>query len=309
MRKYNGSLLLAAHDLDRFLGCTHATVLDLADLEAPLPKTEEDGQLALLREKGFEHERRYLEALKREGLRVVEIEGSGALGERVRQTRVAMAGGADVVYQGALHSGKWHGYADFLRLAGREGAGRPLYEAVDTKLSRRATPAHIMQLCVYTDLLAEALGTEPQSMYIILGDGREEAFRFADFAAYYRIARGRFEAFVSAPHPESHPEPCRACDSCRWRELCGERWEREDHLSLVANIRRTQIDRLQAAGVGTVRALAALPDAAAVAGMAGETLERLRAQARLQVEKRESGENRVELLPLEEGRGFARMPR
>jgi uncharacterized protein len=309
MRKYKGGLLFAAHDLDRVLGCTHATVLDLGDLEEPLPKTEEDGQLALLREKGFEHERRYLEALKGEGLRVVEIEGSGALGERVRETRAAMESGADIVYQGARHSGKWHGYADFLRLAGRDGAGRPLYEAVDTKLARRATPAHIMQLCVYTGLLAEAQGSEPQSMVLILGDGREEAFRFADFAAYYRIARRRFEAFVSAPHPESRPEPCRACDSCRWRERCEAQWEREDHLSLVANIRRIQVDRLQAAGIGTVRALASLPDAAAVAGMAPETLERLRSQARLQVTKRDSGKNRVELLPLEEGRGFARMPR
>lgn len=309
MRKFKGGLLFAAHDLDRFLGCTHATALDLGDLEEPLPKTEEDGQLALLREKGFEHERRYLEALDAKGLRVVAIPGEGALEDRVRQTRAAMAAGADIVYQGALHSGKWHGYADFLRLAGRDGAGRPLYEAVDTKLSRRAVPAHIMQLCVYTELLAEAQGTEPRSMALILGDGREEAFRFADFAAYYRIARGRFEEFVSAPHPESRPEPCRACDSCRWRELCEERWEREDHLSLVANIRRTQIDRLRSAGIGTVRALAALPDTAAVAGMARETLERLRAQARLQVEKRDGGENRVELLPLEDGRGFARMPR
>ena len=184
MRKFKGGLLFAAHDLDRFLGCTHATALDLGDLEEPLPKTEEDGQLALLREKGFEHERRYLEALKGEGLRVVAIPGEGALEDRVRQTRAAMAAGADIVYQGALHSGKWHGYADFLRLAGRDGAGRPLYEAVDTKLSRRAVPAHIMQLCVYTELLAEAQGTEPRSMALILGDGREEAFRFADFAAY-----------------------------------------------------------------------------------------------------------------------------
>ncbi|NLV31071.1 MAG: TM0106 family RecB-like putative nuclease [Acidobacteria bacterium] len=309
MRKYHGGLLLAAHDLDRFLGCAHATVLDLCDLEEPLPKAEEDGQLALLREKGFEHERRYLEALKGEGLRVVQIKGSGALGERVRETRAAMESGADIVYQGALYSGKWHGYADFLRLAGRDRAGRPLYEAVDTKLARRATPAHIMQLCVYTGLLAEAQGTEPQSMYIILGDGREEAFRFADFAAYYRIARRRFETFVSAAHPESRPEPCRACDSCRWRERCEAQWEREDHLSLVANIRRTQVDRLQSAGIGTVRALASLPDEAPVAGMAPEALERLRSQAQLQVTKRDSGENRVELLPLEEGRGFARMPR
>ena len=309
MRKYKGGLLFAAHDLDRFLGCTHATVLDLRDLEEPLPKTDEDGQLALLREKGIEHERRYLEACKHEGLAVVEIGSGGALGERVRQTRAALASGADIVYQGALLGGRWHGYSDFLRLAGRDGAGRPLYEVLDTKLSRRAAPAHIMQLCVYTELLARLQGAEPQSMYIILGDGREEAFRFADFAAYYRIARRRFEEFVSAPHPESHPEPCRACDNCRWRGRCEEQWELEDHLSLVANIRRTQIDRLQAAGIGTVRALAALPDAAAVAGMAPETLERLRAQARLQVEKRDSGENRVELLPLEEGRGFARMPR
>ncbi|MBN1865598.1 MAG: TM0106 family RecB-like putative nuclease, partial [Victivallales bacterium] len=156
--------------------------------------------------------------------------------------------------------------------------------------------------------LAEAQGFTPASMSLILGDGREAAFRFADFAHYFRIARRRFEEFAAQPPQESYPEPCRACERCRWRDLCAAQWEKDNHLSLVANIQRSQIEKLRAAGVSTVHALAQLPENASIPKLTNETFTRLRSQAQLQTHKLDTGENKVEILPVEEGRGFTLLP-
>ena len=144
MRKLDGNVLFAAHDLDRFLACSHATFLDLRDLEEPLPKSEDGEQLRLLKEKGTEHELAWLESLKRQALSIAEIPQNGSLHARVEATRSAIASGADIIYQAALLYGSWHGYADFLRRR-KDSAGtdRPIYEVLDTKLAHTAAPQHI----------------------------------------------------------------------------------------------------------------------------------------------------------------------
>ncbi|MBN1545405.1 MAG: TM0106 family RecB-like putative nuclease, partial [Syntrophaceae bacterium] len=308
MQRHNGNVLFAAHDLERFLGCSHATFLEIRNLEEPLPKAEDDAQLKLLREKGLEHELGWLEKQKAKGLSVTEIAENGSIEDRVGWTLEVIGKGAAIIYQAALLYGSWHGYADFLRRIDSTGESHPVYEVLDTKLSHTATPSHVIQLCVYSELLAEAQGHAPASMYVILGDDREAAFRFEDFAHYFRVARQRFEAFVANPPGNSYPEPCRACDQCRWRELCAEQWEKDNHLSLVANIQRSQIRRLNAAGVNTVRELAELPEDREIPKLSGETFARLRSQARLQVHKLDTGENKWELLPVKEGRGYNRLP-
>jgi predicted RecB family nuclease len=309
MRNLDGKILFAAHDLDRFLACSHATFLDIRNLQEPLPKSGEDAQLRLVREKGFEHEKVWLDAQKQKGISIAEIPEQAPLHERVRATREAMNSGVDIIYQAALISGNWHGYADFLRRTEVPGVKRPRYEVLDTKLSRTAKPEHISQLCIYTDLLAQAQGFTPNFMHLVLGDRREVSFRFADFVHYFRVARGRFEAFSASPPADSYPEPCRACERCCWHDLCTAQWENDNHLSLVANIQRPQIEKLRAAGVRTVRALAELPQDSVIPKLSTEIFARLRSQARLTTQKSDTGENKVEILPAREGRGFARLPK
>jgi hypothetical protein len=115
MRNLDGKILFAAHDLDRFLACSHATFLDIRNLQGPLPKSGEDAQLRLVREKGFEHEKAWLDAQKRKGISIAEIPEQAPPQERARATLEAMNSGADIIYQAALIPGNWHGYADFLR--------------------------------------------------------------------------------------------------------------------------------------------------------------------------------------------------
>jgi predicted RecB family nuclease len=126
MRNMNGSIVFAAHDLDRFLACSHGTFLDIHNLQEPLPRSKEDEQLRLVREKGFEHEKTWLDSLKRQGISIAEIPEKASLHERADATLDAMNSGADIIYQAALMSDNWHGYADFLRRTETAGVNRAL---------------------------------------------------------------------------------------------------------------------------------------------------------------------------------------
>jgi uncharacterized protein len=308
MRHHDGKLLLSASDLVHYLGCTHCTYLDLINLETPLEKAVDDEQAQLIKDKGDEHEARFLAELKSDhGVR--EIPSSGTLEERAAATREAMSDGHDIVYQAAFLEPPWHGFADFLRRVDKPSdLGAFSYEPVDTKLALRPSPEHVIQLCVYADLLEAVQGMRPDLLHIALGDGSEVSLRLDDFDHFYRRARRSLEAFVHQPPETSVPEPCAMCEKCRWRELCGAEWERIDHLSQVANIRRSQIQKLRAGGVETVRQLAEQPSPPRIKGMTAEIADKLRAQAALQVHKRDTGEDCCERIEADPGRGFERLP-
>ncbi|MHC2680461.1 putative RecB family nuclease [Bradyrhizobium diazoefficiens] len=266
MREDAGKRIYSATDLVNYLGCTHATFNDLRQLVHPVVFPEDDEQAKLLQEKGIEHEKAYLARLREEGRTVAEITSEGRLDERVAATHKAMQAGADVVYQGALYGSPWHGFSDFLlRINGTPSRlGDYAYDVADTKLARTAKPKHVIQLCVYADLLGAAQGVEPPQLHVVLGDGRTASLRTSDVRHYYRVARGRFETFVGTPPTASVAEPCGHCTFCRWSDTCTDEWEANNHLSLVANIQRSQIDKLRASGITTVRQLAAMPATARI---------------------------------------------
>lgn len=149
MQRRDAVTLYSASDLVNFLGCTHATVLDLAQLDNPVKLPPDDEQTQLLQEKGLEHERAYLERLRNDRRVIVEIDGDADVDEKAARTRAAMRDGADVIYQGAFRDGPWQGYSDFLLKVPEPSAlGDFSYEVADTKLSRTAKPKHLVQMCV-----------------------------------------------------------------------------------------------------------------------------------------------------------------
>ena len=207
MRRVSGRLAFSATDLSRHLSCSHLTTLNravaLGEIESPPPYDDPRGDV--LRQRGVEHERRLVDRFRAEG-RVVEtvVEADTPLSRRdaaaAARTRDAMARGVDVVYQGRLEddAGRWSGYPDFLlRVDGRSALGGWSYEVLDAKLARRAKGEALLQLLLYSDLLARAQGSEPRRMRLALGGGDGaglESFRVVEYAAYYRAVRRRFEA-------------------------------------------------------------------------------------------------------------------
>jgi hypothetical protein len=119
MLKHADGLLFSATDLLHFMGCRHSSVLDLGHLRNPVATFPTDAFADLLARKGVEHERAYLDALRRSGRTVAELDDRAPLEQRVARTREAMRSGVDIIYQGALLRPPWHGYSDFLERVDR----------------------------------------------------------------------------------------------------------------------------------------------------------------------------------------------
>jgi uncharacterized protein len=138
-----------------------------------------------------------------------------------------------------------------------------------------------------------------------------EGYRIADYAAYYRHVRASLERSVSSPIANNaYPEPIVHCEICRWRRHCEKRRRGDDHLSLVAGISKSQAGELVRHGIASMAALAALPlplqwrpDRGAV-----QSYEKVREQARIQVEGRTKGAVLHEALPPIAGFGLSRLP-
>ncbi|MGP3723921.1 TM0106 family RecB-like putative nuclease [Cereibacter sphaeroides] len=227
MRNLGGNILFSATDLMRFMGCAHATTLDLMRMRGEGPEPGEDTEdAALLQKQGDAHEAAHLEKLKSAGKAVLEIP-RGDLFADAQATRAALAQGAEVVFQGAFLSGTWGGWSDFLLRVDRPLALGPFsYEVADTKLKRRPHPKHVLQLALYSDLLTEVQGVAPEFAHVELGTGERATLRLADYAHYARAARARLEAFVADPLP-TRPVPCADCGLCRWADHCNSVWQAE----------------------------------------------------------------------------------
>ena len=305
------STVFSATDLINYLGCRHATFLDLADLRQPMLKAESDPTQELLKKKGLEHERKHLACLRAQGKRVAMIDPYATIDQRIVQTAAAMADGADVIYQGALLDAPWMGYADFLvRVNGKTRLGPYGYEVVDTKLARAAQPKHVVQLCVYSKLLGLVQEQLPALVHVVVGrfyPGVIATFPFSLLRAACAAAAGTFCREPAGGVIRQALRPLRLLPL--ERALRRPNGTEFDHLSMVANITRHQIAKLEDAGIKTVRALLGLGDGATIPRMPVETLSRLRQQARLQTRKRDTGKDSWELLDAPAGKGFARMPK
>jgi uncharacterized protein len=305
MQPVAGRMLFPPTDLNAFLACEHLTTLQLAVARGDLKKPFRVNQhAALIQHKGEEHEAAYLARLQADGLEVADIDFADRDWERAaRETERAIQDGVVVVYQAALTDGTWRGFADFIeRLS--DGAG---YEVVDTKLARKAKPQHVLQLCFYTEQLARIQGHWPAEMHVVTGLGERESFRPDDFLAYYRRLRQRFLDAVEQRR-DTYPYPVDFCGLCDFLSLCTQRWADDDHLTLVAGVSRLQVERLQAAGIETLEALADADSATKVPSMRASTFEGLNLQAQLQLYHRRTGEHRIEHLAEEPDHGFALLP-
>jgi predicted RecB family nuclease len=297
MRKENGQLEFSPSDLNAFLACPHLTSLQVAAALGELEKPFRVNLHAeLIRRKGDEHERRYLDVLRAQGKTIAEPATATETEHAIREAQ------ADLFYQARFEGDGWRGIADFLE---RQPDGS--YEVLDTKLARHARPAHVLQLCFYTEQLARIQGRMPERMHVVTGLGERETYRPDDYLAYYRRLRARFLEAVERRLP-TYPYPVEHCSLCDFLELCKTRWEEDDHLTLVAGVSRLQVERLTKENITTLTALAEAAPGTKVGSMRADTFEKLRQQASLQLEYRRTHEHRIEDLPEEKDRGYALMP-
>jgi predicted RecB family nuclease len=305
MKRVGGELRLAATDLSNHVACGHLTSLSIAKAGGEIEGgyTNFDPLLKILQERGHAHEAAYTQYLRDSGKHVAS--GGDA-------TRTLMADGVDVITQASLELGAWHGRADFLvrvEKPSREWAWS--YEVIDTKLSSETRAGAVLQLCVYSDMLAAVQGCDPEWMHVVKPgpDFPRDSFRFDEYSAIYRALRADLEGRLGRKL-DTYPEPTANCDVCNWRGRCDGQRRADDHLSLVADLGRNHRRELDRHSIQTLTALAQVatpwphkPERGSVA-----TYERLAQQARLQHASRGRAVPHVELLPLEAERGLARLP-
>lgn len=243
-------------------------------------------------EMGTEHERRTLADYRlRHPGSVVEIESVAssddrALARAVQQTAAALADpGVSVLYQAAFADGDFVGFADFL-VRDRDGAWR----VQDTKLARHARVTALMQLAAYVDQLDRLSVPRSDGVDLLLGDGTTSAHAVDDLLPVFGVRRARLRALIADRQIERASDGAAiawgdergelrvtACGRCA---ICEAEAVAARDLLLVAGMRPVHRERLRAAGIGTIDALAAAPGAA---GIRPDVFASLRTQARLQL--------------------------
>ncbi|CCH79531.1 conserved hypothetical protein [Nostocoides japonicum T1-X7] len=170
-----------------------------------------------------------------------------------------------------------------------------MWTVCDTKLARSAGVAALLQIAAYAEeLRVRGVPTAPVAR-LILGDRSERDFALDDILPVYRERRSRLEAILAEhladPGPAGWGDDrwlgCGRCDEC----LAAIETARD--VLLVAGVHTSQRKRLRAGGVETIDELAVREEP--VADLAARQLEKLRAQAALQLRQEGDGEVRHEI--------------
>jgi len=317
MKLVGNQIRVSATDLSNHLACRHLTSLDLkvARGERKAPDWAAP-DLVVIQQLGLRHEAEYLKFLRDvKKLSVFELPTEGDPKALAEETQALMAQGADVIAQGALGDNARYGRPDVLmRVAKASGKWKWSYEVQDTKLAKETKGTTILQIALYSELVGKLQGSEPEFMWVIPpgNDFAGEAYRFAEYAAYYRYVKQKFlDAVAKIQDVETYPEPVEHCQVCRWFKECDAQRRADDHLSLVAGIMRQQRSQLEDWNVETMAKLAKMPIPLKERPERGsrDGYARVREQARVQVAGRTQKELLYEpILPVVEGTGLALLP-
>ena len=141
----------------------------------------------------------------------------------------------------------------------------------------------LVQLCCYADLLARVTGDRPPFIHVVLGDGQQVRFAASEYFDYYRNLRQRFLAEMESFDLSHPPDPEPGRDHGRWTSHAEHILSAKRSLALVADIRTSQIRRLETVGIRTVEDLAKTKEPPRGLKMKEMIFNRLHQQAALQI--------------------------
>jgi predicted RecB family nuclease len=280
------SIIYSASDLAAAARCEYALLRDFdARLGWGSGINVEDDLLARTADLGEEHERRQLGALREKFGDAVVVIGRPAytvagISAAAAATQRAIADAAPVVYQATMFDGRFVGFADFLVRDGQQ------YQVSDTKLARSAKVTALLQIAAYADTLRRSgIPVSPEAE-LVLGNGAAVRYRLDELIPVYLEQRARLQQRLDEHYAGGVPvrwddERVRACFRC---PACEEQVRARDDLLLVAGLRVSQRAKLLDAGISTLTELA--EHTGPIAEVSARTLDKLIAQAKLQVRQR-----------------------
>ncbi len=282
----------SASDLTAAAECEYALLrtLDHKLGRGTLVEAVEDPLMTHIAALGDRHEAELLSELQASGP-VVELPHVGApytaaaLETARDATLHALKAESPVIFQAAFHDGEFFGYADFLELS-PDG-----WVVCDAKLARSAKPKALLQLGAYADQLLGLGVPLSGTASLLLGNGQRADFPVADLLPVFRERRDRLRQLLADHRAGDRPvawgqdavTACGRCAECQQAAL-----DAAD-VSLVAGLRMEQRRRLNTTGIHTVADLAHADGAPA--DMTAATFDKLRAQARLQWQQSEAGDD------------------
>ena len=241
-----------------------------------------DPILKNLQTKGLEHENSFLQSCISNQKKVKNIENINPK-DKLKETKKALEDGVDVIAQAYLELDNFGGIADFLiKVPGSSLLGNYHYEVWDTKLSKKMKPYFAIQLCCYAEMLEIEQGILPEKVAIVLGDNKIKHLRVRDYFSYYCNLKSTFMSFHNNWKIDNQPDPAESTSHGRWSQYAKNLLTERRHLSLIANITKTQIKRLQSVDIFTIDELVNTK-LTIVPKLNNEIFIRLKTQAEMQV--------------------------
>lgn len=305
MKIVQNGYVFSPTSLVRFWQNEFCSWLDRYDVEFPdtLLKDAIEDETELLFKKGLEHEKSILEQLQQDELGVFDLtEG------KPEDTVAALKAGHPRIYQAAFSKTPFYGIADLLvRVDTPSKLGNHSYEVADVKLSRQASPTHVIQLCCYAEMLEAVQGIRPKHLHIILGNKQQVSFRTDDFYYYYLQLKEAFLKFHACFNADEAPDITNwDSDFGRWTSHVENLLADKDHLCRVANITKSQIKKLNQAGITTMSELASCTQER-IPKLDQMVFQRLKAQAHLQLKSKQDSQPVFELIPMSPERASQRI--
>jgi uncharacterized protein len=284
-------VILSPSDLRAASACEFALLrtFDVKAKRMARPDEDDDLMLKRLGELGDSHEAAEhlrLTRLHPDGVRRMPQPHHSRAGfeTAMEQTRAALQSDAVVIEQACFFDGDVVGYADFLE---RTDEG---WRVADTKLARSANVAALLQIGEYAvQLLTLGVPVAPMAR-LVLGSGEVDDFPLSEILPVHRRRRARLQEIVALHEAEdgivewgdSRFTACGRCSTCE-REV-----EATGDLFLVAGMRGSNRLALREAGITTIGALA--DSDGDVDGLSTARVDKLRAQARLQMRQLSAAE-------------------
>lgn len=308
-------IIYSPSDLILYMRSPFASWMDRLAIEKPDQVADitqvEDLLLDLLAQQGNRHEENFLNFLCEEyGQENIAVIDAADRQQALQNTVDAMRNGSKVIFQAYLQRDDFAGHADFLiRQTGNSQFGDYYYEAWDTKLARTSRPYFLVQLCCYSWILEGIQGVLPENMVVVLGNREPERYRVAAYFSYFLCLKDRFMQIQNAFYPDEgcRPDPALYSDHGRWASHAKILMENTDSLALVANIRKSQIKKLGAAGITSLSGLASTGHER-ITGINEEAFQKLKTQAIIQAASRNKELPYFQILHCEDGKGLSTLP-